>query len=320
MSLYEKVKRRGLSHLENTLVNRARPNQHPPIFITGSCRTGTTVVFQHLIHHFQTSYFPNVARHCSTWPYLAARLNCDCDPPSKNFDSRYGDIPGKCAPSDGWQIFHRWFSYFMNPRKTKLDHLRKAPRLVGLFERFYNDRPFLNKNNSNTLRIIELQYIFRNALFIHVTRDITATVLSVLKGRAENGVPPDQFWSVAPEKSLILFDFRDELELVVFQYLFCNRFVEIANKKLQLGIIFVDYEKFCPAPLQLSSALATQFYRVSGTPLVTRESHDPNLTFEVRGSLDHEMNRKITNIQAMISGQVNELAHAFCEQAIDVCK
>lgn len=320
MSLYEKVKSRGLSHLENTLVNRARPNQHPPIFITGSCRSGTTLVFQYLVHYFQTSYFPNVARHCSTWPYLAARLNCDRNPPAKTFESRYGDIQGKCAPCDGWQIFHRWFSYFMNPRETRFDRLRNAPRLVGLFERFYNNRPFLNKNNSNTLRIIELQYIFRNALFVHVTRDITATVLSVLKGRAENGIPADRFWSVAPDKSLVPFDFHDELELVVFQYLFCNRYIEIANNKLQLGVILVDYDEFCPAPLKLSSVLASEFLRASGTQLATRASTDPDLTFGVRGTPDPEMAGKIKSIQTRLSGQVNELAHALCEQALEVCK
>ncbi len=320
MSLYEKVKRRCLSQLENKLVSHAQPNQHPPIFITGSCRSGTTLVFQYLVHHFQTSYFPNVARQCSMWPYLATRFDCDRTPPSKTFESRYGDIQGKCAPSDGWQIFHKWFSYFMNPGETRFDRLRYAPQLIGLFERFYNNDPFLNKNNSNTLRIIELQYIFQNALFIHVTRNITATVLSVLRGREENGIMPDQFWSVAPEKSLISFDFHDELELVVFQYLFCNQYVQIANDKLQLGIIFVDYDEFCPAPSKLSSALATKFLGVSGNPLVTRGPHDPNLRFGVRGTPDPELTRKIKNIESKISDQVNQLAHNLCEQAISLCK
>jgi len=308
-----------MSRLENLLVRRAEANHFPPVFITGSCRSGTTVVYQYLVQSFRTSYFPNIARQRPLWPYLATRLGCDNSPPEKDFASHFGEIAGQCAPSDGWEIFLRWFSYFMNPGETDFRGLPTIPRLIGLFERFYNQSPFINKNNANTLRLVELHHVLPRSVIVHVIRELPATIESVLRGRAKNEIAADQFWSAAPDKSLIPFDLTSELELVVFQNLVCNRFVERADRELDLGVINVDYNSFCTAPWAVARQVNDAWTQRTGRPLPTRAGRDEHASFEDRGNVSDQRRCEINDVRDQIAQRTDEFAGQLVDDAIASC-
>jgi len=220
---------------------------YPPIFIVGFIRSGTTIVYQYLNAQYKFAFFPNVARyHNYKHPFLSTWLHRCHLSFTPNFESEYGHIKGKCAPCDGWEIFHRWFSYYMKPGTTH--DLNDLKKIITAFEHLYQ-APFLNKNNSNTLRLIELNLAFPDAIFIHVQRDIYSTVASVLKGRQQHNIPKNKFWGVAPDIDL---KFDTELDLVVFQYLFCRKFVDKACTNIKTNFIKVDYEEFCKNPQSLN--------------------------------------------------------------------
>ncbi len=267
---------------------------YPPIFIVGFIRSGTTIVYQYLNACYKFAYFPNVARHQNhKHPFLSTWLHSCHKQYTSSFDNEYGHIEGKCAPSDGWEIFHRWFCYNMKPGTTR--DLVELKKLVTAFEKLYQ-APFLNKNNSNTLRLIELSKTFPNAVFIYVHREIYSNITSVIKARKKHGVPIDKFWGVAPDLSLLDTNFESELDVVVFQYLFCKKFVKKVCDKLSINFVDIDYNLFCEYPQNLNWNLERVYPKVS---LKARKGIEGNNVIKKKGKVQRqfEIDESIEKVQ-----------------------
>lgn len=274
MTAFERALGVAAGVVEPALVRVAHAANHwPPLFIVGAPRSGTTVVFQHIVNTLELGYFPNLAkehpRACVTMGYLARRRYRYAG----SYESAYGVIEGPMAPSDGWGIFHRWFPRYDLDRPVREDRLHELRTIVRAFEKIFA-APLANKNNANSLRVPWLLRVFPDARFVHVRRDVCDTVRSVLKSRAAHGVPDDEWWGVAPPH---FYDrrFESELERVVYQTVDVERFVAGSLEGLDDDHArTVPYESFCDAPETLIDWVR-RIYAGAGVELGARAATPP---------------------------------------------
>lgn len=280
MKLLREAIDRSWGGLETVVVRLLRlENRFPPLFIVGAPRSGTTVVYQHVVHRFRTAYFPNLSRRFPRACVSAAgvvRLSGESPP---THESRFGEVEGAGAPSDGWEVFHRWFpryDYSVPIREARLHELRT---IVRLLERVY-EAPFVNKNNSNSVRIRTLRRLFPDALLMHVRRDLAATVDSILRGRRANRIPRDEWWG-APPPQFLDSTFDDELERVVAQVWGVRQRIRSDLEEIPEGQrTTVSYEGFCADPAG-TTAWVREAYERHGVSLVEKNRGLPS-GFRVR--------------------------------------
>lgn len=229
---------RLLRYIEADIILKlpARKTAYKPIFISGCPRSGTTVSFQIIVESLDLCFFTNIDKKRKLLPILNHLIfNRSTNYSPSSFESNYGDIKGgNNAPSDGWGIFHRMFSYYYNPKKNK--NLLDLKKIISWLQ-YINKKPFVVKNNANSLRIKELHQLFPDALFIHVEREIEETVYSIVRGMEKNNIEKQQFWGTGPEADLFDYEFETQVEKAVFQYQFIKNYVdkvEKENSNLQL--------------------------------------------------------------------------------------
>ena len=287
----------------------------PKLFIIGSIRSGTTIIYQYLTSYYNFAFFPNMARKYPKHPILAALYVKYFEKLIPTFESDYGDINGNASPSDGWEIFHRWFSYYYNPYKTKLNKLKKLKRIIWSLEELYK-APFINKNNSNSLRIIELSYLFEKTLFINVKRNIYDTIFSVQKGRAKKNIKKNEFWGVAPEKELIKMNFESTLSMDVYQYLFVNEYVKqvLANYLDHNNYIDIEYNTFANN-LELINEWIEKTYHLNEVTIKPRNlkiNYNEYINFhsysnEIDDNLKKEVDKYVYKYSEIIIEKVNSI-------------
>lgn len=239
---------RACSRLEVSIVDRLKLElKCPPLFIVGAPRCGTTLPYLYLLERFGFGYFPNLAKELDATPILAGLLAHHLAPHTSSYESRYGQVRGRSAPSDGWEIFHRWFPRYDLHRPVQRQRLHELRAIVAAYERIYS-APFINKNNHNSVRIRELNALFPDALFIHVTRDVVDASLSLLQARQFHDVELGDWWSCVPPQYLDRA-FDSQVEQAVYTIVGVRQHVEQrlaaldSNRWLQLA-----YEDFCRQP------------------------------------------------------------------------
>lgn len=221
--------------------------QHSPIFIVGPPRAGTTIVYQYLLSQFEFSYFPNIANrfpHSPVAATLAGRMLASYEP---TFESEYGQTDGLMGPSDGWEIFHRWFPRYDPSDSVDKENLGELPRIFGGIEVILNG-PFLSKNNNNSTRIQHLIEAFSTPIFIHVHRNRRDNAASLLEARRAHGVEVGEWWSVAPP-SLADKSFEDDIEQTVRTIDAVNGLIESSLEDHDPSrIARICYGLFCRQP------------------------------------------------------------------------
>lgn len=154
-----------------------------PIFLVGSGRSGTTILYHVLGGHPALAWFSN---YNERWPGFARAASC----------SRLYALPslrawrgkGLPIPSEAYAVWDRARPVADSPCDPRLDetHVTREERararaLVAANMKHHGKPRFLNKNTRNTRRMRYLQSIFPDAIFIHVLRDPRAAMASLLK-------------------------------------------------------------------------------------------------------------------------------------------
>ncbi len=154
-----------------------------PIFLIGSGRSGTTILYHVLGGHPELSWFSN---YNDRWPasFALAAL-------SRFY--RFAALKawrGKAlpAPSEAYAVWDFARPVSDSPCDPPLDETHvtatereRTRRLVAANLKYHGKARFLNKNTRNTRRVRYLQNIFPDAVFIHVIRDPRAAIASLLK-------------------------------------------------------------------------------------------------------------------------------------------
>jgi hypothetical protein len=178
------------------------PNQ--PIFIIGSPRTGSTILYQALTNAYQFAYIDNAAcawhRNLRFGMWLSKKKWGNL--PHNNFQANHGDTCkfGAHAPSECGQFWYRWLSrsrHFIDHDDVSEQIIKEIrEEIFGVTS--YFQRPLLFKNLNAGQRLRLIIKAFPKAKIIFVRRDPRFVIRSIFNARKKVGIPPNQWWSIMP--------------------------------------------------------------------------------------------------------------------------
>lgn len=152
-----------------------------PIFIVGSGRSGTTLVYELMCQHPDLGWFSN---YVERWPKL----------PQLGLVSRHARLSrlpriGRYMPRpvEGYRLWDSCASR-QRPNAGPLDDRDVHPEerecinaTIARIMRYQGKHRFVNKNTRNSVRVPFLMELFGDPFFIHVVRDPRAAVASMLR-------------------------------------------------------------------------------------------------------------------------------------------
>lgn len=162
-------------------------NIDKPIFIIGSGRSGTTILYELLSLHPEVCWFANynermpffrglpVFHRALDLPFIGDYL--------KRAIVRQKGVRFKIRPSEGDAIYHQYCGFEENKKTTEEDLVtEQETKLKGLMKRYLTitGKPrFLSKQISNNQRIRLIHAMFPDAYYIHIIRDGRAVASSM---------------------------------------------------------------------------------------------------------------------------------------------
>ncbi len=282
------VNRHILAYLEHFIA--PDPNdrlRHPPIFILGAPRSGSTLLVQVITDALDVGYITN--RHCCFFgaPVLAERLfNPAFRKPASSYSSEFGSIAGAHAPSECGEWWYRFFrrrpSYVRLQDVDRVKMMRFRQSVAALTNAV--DRPILYKNLYASLRIGAIAHYLPESLFIVNHRDEVDNGHSLLETRCRLFGDYERWWSMEPPQSAALKRLPAHQQVIEqIRHIYATIDKDMATAGVQDARRFdVSYEEFCADPKQIIDRLR-EFLQFNGCP-VSVVGSIPSL-FERRGEV-----------------------------------
>lgn len=221
----------------------------PLIFVLGSPRTGSTLVYQILVNYFNFFYFSNfIADNFPEHPSVGAALDQVMNPRSFiDYESKFGKTEGVWGPSEASAVFRNWFGG-EHPAQTKSCNILPGQELHFLksMKSIYalTGRPILSKNAWNCFRIAAIMRLFPQAHFVWVRRDIGESAVSDLAARYRRGGAT--VWNSATTSNYLEIQKLPYWQQVVEQQFEYNKSVEADLQQFSHGqFIEIWYEEIC---------------------------------------------------------------------------
>lgn len=240
--------------LESYLLRRANWGQiGAPCFIIGAPRSGTTLLYESLLTKYRFSYLSNLADRFYSVPASSTYLGRQLISSRKlgSFSSRYGQLSGWGAPSEGGRVWNRWFpqSHYLSGDDASclpVDTIRNT--IMSIAQSLKS--PFLNKNVMHSVHVELLDVLFPGCIFIEIQRDVVANVRSILRARQKKGGPVDlgSWWSVKPsnwqEYQEVSAEEQACVQVCSLRKDIADQVGKISSQRLHI----VQYEDFCRRP------------------------------------------------------------------------
>ncbi|MFQ5650802.1 MAG: sulfotransferase [bacterium] len=260
----------------------------PLVFIIGPPRSGTTILYQLLVHCYDFAYINNFVGNFYRCPNLAVRLSrvLQIDRRAVAFTSRHGVTPGLAGPHEFGDFWYRWFPktpHYADAGTLSLARKQALQNTVDALAHFFN-RTLLFKNVIHSVRIKALQDIFPQALFIVCERNPLYTAQSIYQVRKERA-HNHGWWSVQPREIEELRS-KPMLEQCVSQLYYVTRQIEEDCGVLPAErYIKVMYEQLCE---ETSAVLAGIESRLENQrlPVVKRPVGVPHIRSSNRQSIE----------------------------------
>lgn len=282
---------------EHALLLPAWRPVHPSIFILGLPRSGTTLVYQYVVHRLHVAYFPRAVGRYYRAPCLATALQKLRHPPyTSDFHSCYGNVAGPMAPHEAGRVWGRFFGLhtYVGPGDVSAWQRRILRRTLGCVQALFGGRPFVNKNVKHLLRIPALRALVPNAIFVRVDRSLSDVAVSLLRARYANLKDPTGWWSARPPNHAAL-EGRPLPEQIARQVYGLRAQLDADGAALPNdAVVSVDYEAFCAAPERLIERLRNV---VPG--LVPRSAQVPHFTASHNPPQTHEETQLVDCVEAL---------------------
>lgn len=223
------------------------PQIEKPIFIVGSGRSGTTLLYNLLATHPEVCWFSNLTDKFPSFHCLAA-MHRLLDAPLIGYHMKRQIIRRSMPslrPSEAENIYHK-YCRFQHARKTTSADITEEMELrfkcvTNEHLRFTGKKRFLNKQTANTQRIELIQSMFPKAYIIHIIRDGRAVANSLLHVPWWNNVDiwwlgyrPDRWEKAGREPVELCAQHwkRDVEEILQHKHLFKDRYFELKYEEL----------------------------------------------------------------------------------------
>jgi len=224
----------------------------PSCFVIGAPRSGTTLLYEALITKYKMAYFSNLA-HRLYWTPAAATYfgRREIESWRGNFTSKYGHVSGWGAPNEGGRIWKRWI-----PEEHYLDELDLVGRESGQLQAVVAAvvsilaGPFVSKNVVHSVQMRLLDAIFPGCLFIHIVRNKTDNIRSLVRARESvlGEANADRWISVKPNGWESFSESHYVLQCAA-QVLLTDLNIQRDGSSIGSERIFrVNYEAFCRKP------------------------------------------------------------------------
>ena len=288
------------SRFQNGALRRFEGDIAPQLFILGLPRSGTTLVYQYIMHRFHVAYFTNgVGIHAydpSRETHRQLRRNA---PYASDFKSTFGRSDGAMAPREAGNFWLRFFDIdaYQTFEDIAPDHVETLRRTMATVQVIFDGAPFVNKNVKHMLRIDALKRIFPQAHFLVVNRNMTDVALSVLRGRKDMLGDYGSWFSVKPP------DYHD-LALLDPVHQVCGQLFSLQDRLDQdlqrvdpACVHQLDYAEFCADPDSLLECALAVFKGVE-------EKNPPVADFETRAGVPE--NEMETRLVALIKERLGQ--------------
>lgn len=238
-------------HLGRRWVDEPLP--HPPFFVVGAPRSGSTLLYQLLTDRFDVGYLANGHAHRPGAPSLVERhrgLLRGRHAELGDYRSSFGGTAGELGPSECGPFWYRFFP--RRPHHVPAEDFPSASRrelraAIGAFVEAC-DKPVVYKNLYNTARMDAIAAALPEALFVAIHRDLAANARSLLEGRLRVAGSYDAWWSVEPPGIERLLQLPAH-EQVVEQVRALDTLV--AQVEASIGpdrVLHLGYEELCADP------------------------------------------------------------------------
>jgi len=239
-----------LSPIEKLYLNDRNKNfleKFPPVFIIGSPRSGTTVLYQLLCKNFNFGFINNFVSDWYRLPILATYFYKKFLEKKNNvrLESRFGQSKYLDGPNEFGKFWYQWFDNFHNP-KEPFESVRNEIRLEVSGLTSIHKKSILFKNVVNSMRVIPINKIFNNCIFLVITRDELDTAQSILNARIKLYNNKNHIWSVTPP-SVTDLGSNDSYWIQIVQQI-RGVYSNINSAKKIIGenkFIYVNYKELC---------------------------------------------------------------------------
>ena len=233
------------------LKNTKRISEEPIILILGGSRSGTTLLYQTLVTYLKVSYISNFIASFNRSPITALKLFGRFIPrPKKKFKSYFGSVAGIGGPNDAFPLWNRWLGEDRNHIPNEINEETKKDMRA-----FFNcwlevsKKPFLNKNNRNSLCAPILDKVFDNVFFIEIRRDPIYVAQSLIISRREVQGDAKIAWGLLSKDSSANNDPLAYIDDICYQVYQVDQMLEQGRKKIDpKNYIRIPYESFCKNP------------------------------------------------------------------------
>lgn len=247
-----------LRFLERGLLLRSIVSEKPVLFILGLPRSGTTLLYQYIVHRLQVAYFTNGV---GKYPHSALLMTWwerkKYGEYFSDFQSQYGKMSGWISPREAGGFWARFFDLEQYTRFDDVSstQIRILQRTIAGVQHVFGDTAFVNKNVKHMLRLNALQYIFPNSFFLIVERDLPNVALSILRGRYANRADPYAWWSVRPPEYIQLKDLPLPQQIAGQVHALARCMETDLAQIPSAQVVRVDYKAFCQEPESLITTL-----------------------------------------------------------------
>jgi hypothetical protein len=258
--------------------------KHPPVFVIGAPRSGSTLLYKALTERFKLSYFSNFTAKffrtplCGMWLQKALHITSR----RGDYNFNYGQVKGLGSPSECGEFWYRWFPrglhVYVAPGETPAWIRNELRSEIGEISAI-SKQPMLFKNLYNSMRIAPIVESIPEASFIVCHRDQIDNALSIMQGRTKKLNSKDKWWSLPPKEIEQLKDLAWPNQIAGQIYYIYKQIEEDKKRYGSERFLDIKYENFCN-DVHSSVVKINKFLAARGCHL--EEKHEIPKFFHIR--------------------------------------
>ena len=239
-----------LDPLESALRPTAPPaGTSPMIVIAAGPRSGSTLLYQLLVHALEVDYLSNFHYVMHRHPHTAFRFGRVVVPTYRStFRSHYGFVTGLNGPAEAERFWEHWLDQSLTER-TPLPDPDRVSYILSWWRSLFaaTRRPFVAGYIAHTFYVEQMLDLFHDALIVCLRRDVVSVARSLLTLRTEHREDPRAWFSMLPQACRPWLG-REPHDQVAAQAFHIDRALSEIPARFGEATLALDYRTLCADP------------------------------------------------------------------------